>query len=167
MISKYTRNKWVIGSILLFAILGIALVAVPWNHASSAKAAAHEQTHCDDQKSTSAIQGIVYYPCPTIGLGSKCLNVHSRPSTDWTTVIACTTSYPNQDGSFYVICQTTGDEVAGITNIWDEVLPPPNVTQTAAFVSDYYIDTANMATLSSNIPNCSDSGFSPQGTRNA
>ncbi len=167
MISRYIRSKWVIGIIMLLTIVGITLVTVPWNHAPSAKAATNDQTqHCDDQPSTHiSPQGYAYYPCPSIGLGSKCLNVHSSPSTDPATVITCATSYPYQDGYFYVMCQTAGDEVEGISNFWDELVPQ-NGAQTAAYVSDYYIATANVATLSTNIPNCSDVGFSPQGTRN-
>lgn len=165
MLTKYVRSKWVIMVTILFILAGIALAAVPGSlyKTTNAKAADSRLLPCDypgGPKYIAQASGITYYPCYQIDESGPCLNVRPLPrfssprfSSD---PIICAHGYPTHWDYFAVYCQTTGDRVADIDDIWDGVLGQDG--KPAGYVSDYYLNTAGYAALSDTIHNCSTFG---------
>lgn len=75
--------------------------------------------------------------------GGLSLNVRSAPSLH-ASVIG---SLP-AGASVVIRCQTTGDEVNGVSAIWDQLT-------IGGYVSDYYVDTPAVGAFSPGIPACS------------
>lgn len=75
--------------------------------------------------------------------GGANLNVHSGPQLG-----APVTGQLAAGQSVTISCQTTGDEVNGTSDIWDQL-------STGGYVSDYYMDTPVVGAPSPGIPNCS------------
>src|SRR5258706_1777051 len=140
------RSMRVIATVILLTIVSIALVVFPLSHHASAHQAytGSMAYNCDDQPSQQA-EGYTYWPCEPIGIGSQCLNIHSSPHVH-TPVVKCAYTSEAAQGVFSVICQITGDQVAGFDNIWDRLIAPYGAA--TAYVSDYYIDTTNLGTFS-------------------
>lgn len=84
--------------------------------------------------------GAVYHVANT---GGSSLHVRSAPSLS-----ASVTGTLPAGATIVIACQTTGDEVNGVSDIWDQLT-------SGGYVSDYYVDTPGVGVPSPGIPSCS------------
>lgn len=81
--------------------------------------------------------------------GGANLNVHSEPQLSAPVVGQLAAGQ-----SVTIACQTTGDEVNGTSDIWDQLAP-------GRYVSDYYVNTPVVGSFTQGIPSCSGSAPAP------
>jgi hypothetical protein len=88
-------------------------------------------------------------PYHVANTGGWSLNIRSAPSLSASVIGSLLAG-----ATIEIACQTTGDDVNGVSNIWDELAA-------GEYVSDYYTDTPGVGVYSQGIPQCSAHAPSP------